>query len=294
MSSLSVIIITKNEALRIAECIQSVASIADEIIVLDSQSSDQTVHIASSLGAKVKESEEWAGFGVQKNRALALAQCDWVLSIDADERLSPELASAVARVVKLNSSQTHYFIHRQSWYCGRLIKYSGWQGDTILRLFRRGAASFTPDLVHERLIPTQSFDQAFTVKSDSPSPARSYEPALGAPLPEFKPSPANTLEGTLLHYSFTDFEQVLGKVNNYSTLWATQQAKLGRKSSPAQALLHAVAAFVKTYIFKRGFLDGPQGLALAVSNAEGAYYKYLKLWHLSGVEPRTKSVNDVH
>ena len=249
MPTLSVIIITKNEQSRIGDCIKSVQGFAHEIIVVDSSSTDQTVEIARSLGAKVTTTSNWEGFGIQKNKALSLATGEWVFSVDADERPSNELVQEIHALLSSTPSSTCYLIERRSWYCGKLIKYSGWQNDKILRLFKRGFATFTNDPVHERL-------------------------------ELLSPSKPAQLKGILDHYRFEDFDQVLDKVNRYSTLWAQSQHSKGRKSSPSKALLHALSSFLKTYLLKLGFLDGLHGLALAISNAEGAYYKYIKLWHL--------------
>lgn len=267
MPTLSVIVITKNEQAHIKACIESVSSVADEIIVLDSQSSDQTIQIAESLGAKVTTSGDWQGFGIQKNRALALATSDWVLSLDADERVTPGLAHEIETLLKTSPKETCFYLNRQSWYCGRLIRHSGWQDDKILRLFRRGYAQFTNDRVHERIVRTDN-----SPAGELPSPALPLIPS--------------TLKGDLMHYSFADFDQVLDKVNRYSTLWAEQEAAKGRIASPLTALTHGFSAFLKTYIFQCGFLDGWHGLALALSNAQGTYYKYLKLWHIN---QKTKS-----
>jgi glycosyltransferase involved in cell wall biosynthesis len=253
MTNLSVIIITKNEQHYIKECIQSVAQVANEVIVLDSQSNDQTVDLAQSLGARVCINNDWLGFGVQKNRALSLATGDWVLSIDADERLSHELAQEIKVLLNQEPKYNSYSFKRLSWYCGRLIKFSGWQDDYVIRLFKRGYAVFTNDLVHERLVSSE-INKGNLISGQ--------------------------LHSSLMHYSYSDFDQVLGKVNRYSSLWAEQKFKEGKTSSFRNAIFHGLAAFVKTYLLKKGFLDGVHGLALALSNAEGAYYKYLKLWHL--------------
>ena len=119
MPTLSVIIITKNEQTHIRDCIESVSRVADEIIVLDSLSTDQTAQIADSLGAKVSISDDWQGFGIQKNRALALAKSDWILSIDADERVTPELANEIESLLKSEPRGTCFYLSRKSWYCGR-------------------------------------------------------------------------------------------------------------------------------------------------------------------------------
>jgi len=254
MPTLSVVIITKNEESHIEDCIKSVQECAHEIIVVDSSSTDRTAEIAQALGAKVTITSDWQGFGIQKNKALSLATCDWVLSLDADERLSKELTLEIQKLLSSTPPSPSYLIERRSWYCGKLIKYSGWQNDKILRLFKRGFATFTNNPVHERL-------ELLT------------------------PSKPLQLKGILDHYSFEDYDQVLEKINRYSTLWAHSQHSSGRKSSPAKALVHAISAFLKTYFFKLGFIDGFHGLTLAISNAEGAYYKYIKLWHLGLTKP---------
>jgi glycosyltransferase involved in cell wall biosynthesis len=245
LTRLSVIVITKNEAQNIAACLQSVA-FADQIVVLDSGSSDGTVEIARSLGAEVSQSADWQGFGVQKNRALALADGDWVLSIDADERVSPELRAEIVATLTSTAHQA-WSLPRLSSYCGQYMRHSGWYPDRITRLFRRGSAAFSEELVHERLLTTGSVGE------------------LGA---------------LLLHESFTSLEAVLDKANRYSTAGALMLHGRGKRSSVGKAIGHGLWAFFRTYVLRRGFLDGRMGLVLAISNAEGTYYRYLKLWLL--------------
>lgn len=242
--TLSAVIITRNEEAMLADCLRSVA-FADEIVVVDSLSSDRTVEIARAHGARVLETTDWPGFGPQKNRAIELATGDWILSIDADERVTPELASEIRAAVRSADAVAGYQLSRLSRYCGRYMRHSGWFPDHIIRLFRRGRARFSDDLVHERVI---------------------VDGAVGR------------LNGLLLHESFGSLEQVLDKVNRYSSLSARQMAAAGKRGSLAAAVLHGLGAFVRTYLLKAGFLDGREGFMLAVSNAEGAYYKYLKLW----------------
>ena len=150
--SLSIIVIVKNEESSIRECLASVAW-ADEIIVLDSGSSDQTVAICREYTDKVYETD-WPGFGPQKNRALEYATKDWVLSIDADERISYDLQTEIKRVIQMPARFDAYTMPRRSNYCGRYMKHSGWWPDRVVRLFRRGKASFSDDLVHERIVVT--------------------------------------------------------------------------------------------------------------------------------------------
>jgi glycosyltransferase involved in cell wall biosynthesis len=251
---LSVIIITKNEADNIQACLDSVR-FADQWIIVDSGSTDGTVAIARAAGATVMEAD-WPGFGPQKNRALDAAQGEWVLSLDADERVTPELAAEIRRVLAVPDGADAYEIPRLSWYCGRFIRHAGWTPDYVLRLFRRGTARFSDHVVHERVLAD---------------------------------GPAQKLESLLLHYSFRDFSQVLSKVDHYSTLSARQAHARGKRASVFTALLHGWWAFIRTYFLRLGMLDGQHGLALAISNAEGSYYRYVKLWHLDQQQREAKN-----
>ena len=241
---LSVIVITRNEQANIADCLLSL-DFADEVIVLDNESTDETVAIARHLGAIVSVTTDWPGFGVQKNRALSLASGDWVLSIDADERVTPDLRDEIRGIVSDASSRNLYCFPRLSSYCGQFMHHSGWRPDYVTRLFRRGTAAFSTDLVHERVV------------------------SLDSPL---------KLKASLIHHSFPDFESVLDKVNRYSTAGALSMTVKGRSASLWSALGHGAWAFFRTYFLRRGFLDGQLGLALAISNAEGTYYRYVKRW----------------
>lgn len=246
MHSLSVILITKNEAANIRACLESVAW-ADEIIVVDSGSADDTVMIARELGALIHE-HDWPGFGIQKNRALGYATKDWVLSLDADERVTPELRAEIEAILRAEPTADNYLVPRLSNYCGRFMRHSGWYPDLLPRLFKRGKARFSDDLVHERLI------------------------VEGVP---------GKLQGLLLHYAFDDMEEVLNKVNQYSTAGAAMMQLRGRQASLTGAVLRGIWSFIRTYVLRGGFLDGREGFMLAVSNAEGTYYRYLKLMLLN-------------
>ena len=253
---LSAILITRNEAHNLEDCLASLKDLADEIVVVDTQSSDDTVAIAQKFGAKVAQPQDWPGFGLQKNRALALATQPWVLSIDADERVTPELAAEInVAIGRAHKDGNHhdpiakhfnaYEIPRKSWYCGKFIQYSGWRPDYVLRLFRKNSAKFSDDLVHERVIAEGDIGQ---------------------------------LKNHLLHYSYLDFSQVLAKVDAYSSAAAQQAFNRGEKGSIGKAVMHGVWSFFRTYFLRAGFLDGVHGLALAISNSQTSYYKYLKLW----------------
>jgi glycosyltransferase involved in cell wall biosynthesis len=247
MLTLAAVIITLNEESNLDDCLASLQGIVQQIVVLDSGSSDKTVEIAERYGAIVKTTSEWRGFGYQKNQALALATTDWVLSLDADERLSPELAQEIRHAIHNPEGKQCFALPRLSWYCGRFMRHSGWYPDYVERLFVRGSAQFSDDLVHERLVFSGQ---------------------------------ASRLTQHLIHYSFRNFSQVLQKLDRYSTASAQQAFTRGKRASFFSALSHGLWAFIRTYLLKAGFLDGPQGFALALSNAEGTYYKYLKIWQL--------------
>jgi glycosyltransferase involved in cell wall biosynthesis len=248
MPTLSVILITRNEEANLDDCLASLEGIAQQIVVVDTNSSDCTLEIAKKHGASISQPVDWPGFGPQKNRALDLATSEWVLSLDADERLTPALKSEILTAIHHSAHVDCFAIPRLSWYCGRFIRHSGWSPDYVDRLFKRGTARFSDDLVHERLIPNGQVAK---------------------------------LENPMLHYSFMNYSQVLQKLDRYSTASAEQAFARGKTSSPLKAALHGAWAFFRTYVLRAGFLDGPQGFALAVSNGQGTYYRYIKLWHLN-------------
>ena len=241
---LSVILIAMNEEASIARTLRSVA-FADEIVVVDSGSSDRTVEIARELGAKVTVTDDWPGFGPQKNRALDLATGDWVLSLDADEWLTAESAEEIRRAVGQGAAGAAAFrLPRRSSFCGRFMHHSGWWPDYVVRLFRRGSARFSDDAVHEHVI---------------------VEGITG------------TLREPLMHETFVDLDDMLGKMNSYSTLAANRLRRDGKSAGLTKAVLRALWAFVRTYFLRAGFLDGREGFMLAVATAEGTYYRYAKL-----------------
>ncbi len=242
MPRLSAIIITKDEAANIGACLDSLA-FCDERIVVDCGSSDGTMMLAKEKGARVA-AHGWKGFGEQKNYALSLAQGDWVLSIDADERVTPELAQAIRAAIE-DQRVVGYEIPRQSSFLGRMMRHSGWFPDRVLRLFRRGKARFSDDVVHERVVCD---------------------------------GPVARLNAPLLHYPVVRLEDAIRRMDSYSTLGATQLAASGRRVSIMTGVAHGAFAFLRTYVLRLGFLDGAPGFLLAVANAEGTYYRYMKAW----------------
>lgn len=246
MPQLSVILITKNASAHIVNCLQSV-QFANEIIILDSGSQDDTLTLARPFTTNITTTPDWPGFGPQKNRALARAQGEWILSIDADEQISPTLQLEIQHAIQ-QTTYTAFQIPRLSSYCHRWIQHSGWQPDYVTRLFKRHCGQFTMDLVHEKVQITQG--------------------------------QVGRLNSPLLHHPFDSLEEVLDKLNHYSTAWANMRFQQGQRSNLAQAIGHGCWAFIRTYLLRRGFLDGREGFLLAISNAEGTYYRYLKLLYL--------------
>ena len=245
---LSVILITRNEAHHIRACLASVA-FADEWIVVDSGSTDATCAIAEAMGAKVVATPDWPGFGIQKNRALAQARGRWVLSLDADEQLSEALAAsiraALARAAEPGADVPAGFeMSRLSSFCGQWMHHGDWYPDRVLRLFRRGSARFSDDLVHEKVIVD---------------------------------GPVGRLDGELLHDTMPNLEDALDKLNRYTSGRARDLVQRGRRGGLGAALGHGLWAFVRCYAFKRGFLDGRLGLVLAIYVAHNTYYRYLKM-----------------
>jgi len=241
---LSAIVITRNEAANIAACLASVA-FCDERIVVDCGSDDGTVDAARQSGARV-ETRPWEGFGAQKNFALSLAAGDWVLSIDADERVSAALAAEIEQAIAGGGGDVDgYEMPRLSTFCGRPMRHSGWYPDHVLRLFRRGRARFSDDLVHERVVCDGRVER---------------------------------LSAALNHHPVQRLEDALSRMDRYSSAGAQMLVASNRRVSFCSGILHGVWAFVRSYVLRAGFLDGSEGFLLAVANAEGTYYRYMKAW----------------
>jgi Glycosyl transferase family 2 len=242
---LSVVIITRNEIANIERCIRSV-SFANEVVVLDHDSSDGTAQLARSLGAQVTVVMDWPGFGVQKNRALALATGQWVLSLDADEAVDDQLREQIQAVVQ-NAPTAAYMVPRKTQFCGQWIRHCGWTPDHVLRLFPAGKAQFSLDMVHEHV-----------------------QTLL----------PVKRLSASLLHYSYPTPAHYWRKLTQYSQAWAMQRFSSGQQSSTPRALLSGLFAFIKSYIIRLGFLDGWAGLNVCIMQAQAAYGKHLTLYWL--------------
>ena len=248
LQSLSVIIITRNEAANIAACLESVA-FAHEVVVVDSGSTDGTVEIARARGAKVVGTSDWPGFGPQKNRALDLATSPWVLSLDADERVSAQLAAQIKAAVSANPDAADaYAIPRLTQFCGQWIRHCGWTPDLVMRLFKRDMARFSDDLVHERVVVNSSR--------------------------------LSRLKAPLLHYSYPTPGHYWRKLEQYSRAWAQQRYALGQRTSMLRAFLAGLTAFLRSYLFRLGFLDGAMGFAVCTMQGQAAFGKYFELYCL--------------
>lgn len=232
MTSLSLIVITKNEEASIARCLGSV-NFADDIVVVDSGSTDRTVEIARAHGANVVSTTDWPGFGPQKARALSLARGDWVISLDADEWIDASFVAPIRKAIADPNAPDAYKTSRRSRFCGQIIRHGSWSPDYVVRLFRRGRARFSDDLVHEGLIVD---------------------------------GPVRRLNVRIEHDSITSWADAEDKIERYSIAAARQLAARGFRGSPLKASFRGWAAFLKSYVYRAGFLDGAAGWGVAEYN----------------------------
>lgn len=244
---LSVVMIAKNEAELLPDCLASV-SWADEIIVLDSGSSDDSVEIATQAGAQVYQSDDWQGYGIQRQRAQGYATGDMILMIDADERVSPELRAAIEQVLVAPPSRTVYSLGRSNLFLGRFMRHSGWYPDRVMRLYPR-TFRYNDNLVHESL--------------------------------QSNGAPVVALPGDLEHLTCRDLIAFQRKQLAYAEAWATERHQRGKRCGLFSVFSHTLGAFVKTLLLRAGFLDGKQGWILAVVNAQYTFNKYSALWALN-------------
>lgn len=242
---LSVVLITRNAASQLPDCLTSVA-FADEVVVVDSASADGTVDIAARMGARVVQ-KEWLGFGRQKQFAVEQAAHDWVLCLDADERVSPELAASLVRAMQSPEAPV-YRMARRNRFMGRWLRHGEGYPDWSPRLFDRRNARWSDDAVHEKVL---------------------YAATPG------------TLAGDLLHESAEDLSRYLEKQNRYTTLAAEALHRSGRRAGALELLLSPVVRFAKFYLFRLGFLDGIPGLVHVSIGCMNSYMKYAKLIELN-------------
>ncbi len=241
-------IITFNEERNIERCILSLQKISDEIIVLDSFSTDKTEDICKRLNVRF-EQRKWEGYSASKNYLNSLAQFDYIFSIDADEELDAKLEASIMAIKNEKHPQL-YTVNRLTNYCGRWIKHSGWYPDVKLRLFPKEGCQWEGEFVHEELIYPKNLKII-------------------------------SLEGHLNHYSYYDYVDHRQRADKYSTLTALKMNKAGKKASVLKPYLSGFARFLGMYIIKLGFLDGWQGFKIAQISAQSNVFKYKELRRLN-------------
>jgi len=246
MSKITAYIIAYNEQEKIAAAVNSVLW-ADEVLVIDSNSQDKTAEIATALGANVIQ-VPFNGFGDLRNRALEHCQHEWIFSLDADERCTPEAQQEILSIVNDSASVDLYFTPRKNYFMGRWIKHSGWYPNYRQpQLFKKGMMTYTLDQVHE----------SFVNKSDQP---------------------IGYMKRAIVQIPFRNLEQVVAKANRYSTLGVDRLEKKGKRPCMLSGLLHATWSFIRHYFIKLGVLDGWPGFIIAFGNFEGTFYRYAKFY----------------
>ena len=246
--SLSVVIITFNEEANLERTLSSVAWAADEVIIVDSGSTDRTREIAESFHAQFFV-EPWKGFAAQKNSALDKAAGDWILSLDADEEVEPALADEIKSVLAANPSVAGFWIPRKNFFLGRWIKHGGFYPDPKLRLFRRGRGKFEDRLVHEDIHLEDS---------------------------------SGRLHYNLLHHAYPTLENYLDHLNRYSSLGAKMaNARRSSDFSVMDIVIRPKLTFLYNYVLRGGFLDGREGLLVHLYHAGYVSWKYAKAWEMA-------------
>ncbi len=252
MNKISAIIITKNEEANITECLKSIAWV-DEIILVDAESSDRTIELAKNFTSKIFVNK-WEGFVKQKEFALGKVSNDWVLNIDADERVTSLLKD---EIVALNNEEFDgYYFRRENYLLKKHIKYCGWDNDYQLRLFRKSKVKLTDRLVHE----------GFIVEGKT-----------------------KRLKNRLIHYTFISIEKTIGKINHYSSLQAQELFNKKKNVGGFTIISHGLAAFFRFYISLRGYKDGVHGLVVSLFNSLTTLMVYMKVWEL---QSESKLTND--
>lgn len=244
MERVSVVIITFNEERNIGRCLNSVKNIADEIIIVDSNSTDRTLKIAEEFNAIIFQ-KEFISYADQKNFANSKAKNNFILSLDADEALSDELILSIQKVLKAPLNKA-YQLNRRTNYCGQWINYSGWYPDPKIRLFDKNYAAWGGPSLHEILIVKSNTEIGF-------------------------------LKGDLLHYSFYTKADHDKQLEKFSTIAAQDLFSQHKKASIYSLYIKPINRFLTDYIFKRGFLDGKAGLIICLSSSKAMHLKYAKL-----------------
>jgi (heptosyl)LPS beta-1,4-glucosyltransferase len=252
-ATIAAILIVKNSADSLRACLESVTW-CDEIVIVDSGSTDNTLDIAREFTDKVFSETEWQGFGIQRQRAQSRASSDWILMVDADEQVTTELKASIQKVVEANDQSAVYATPRLSWVFGRFIRHCGWYPDYVTRLYPAAKGRYGDDKVHEKVY----YDEGMQLRY---------------------------LQGDLLHFTYRDMEHYLVKSANYAAAWAEQRHARGKRASLLQGIFHGIGCFLKMYIVRAGFLDGKQGLLLSLLSAHSTFVKYADLWTRRQVNP---------
>lgn len=248
--TLAVAMIVKNEAKVIQQCLDSISELADEIVILDSGSTDDTETIARRYTDKFYVNSEWPGFGRQRQLAQSHVVSDWILWLDADEVVTPELAESIREVLTKNEPNTVYKLDRLNWYFDRFVRYGSASPDFVTRLYPTALTGYNDKLVHESVVIPDGIKQV-------------------------------KLKGHLLHYTFSSYYEHLKKSIAYSEAWAEQRAQAGETSSLAKAVVKALGRVLRDYILRRGFLDGSAGIAVTVLSMQSVFNKYAMLYYKS-------------
>lgn len=247
MQKISAIVITLNEEANIVSCLNALLQVAAEVTVVDSGSTDRTKQLAENLGAKVVESE-WLGYAATKNFGNQIAAHDWILSIDADEVLSPSLIDSIQKL-QLEDRKV-YALDRLTNFCGQWIKHSGWYPEWKIRLFHRNYSHWQGEFVHEQLVHVH-------------------------------PVEVKKIKGKLYHYSYKTLEDHWQRIEHYARLSALKIHASGKRSNFIKLWLSPLVRFLKTYLWKRGFLDGKNGWIISLRNARLVHLKYRILQELN-------------
>jgi glycosyltransferase involved in cell wall biosynthesis len=242
---LSAVVITRNEEANIERCLKSLA-FCDDIVVVDSCSTDNTVEIARKFTSNVV-TRPWSGYAEQKNYANSLAKHDWILSIDADEEVSPELQNEIKQLLNSSPELHAYHMPRKTIHFGQWIRYGGWYPNRLVRLFRKSKGTWSDKELHEAWVTEGN---------------------------------AGSLTSDLIHYSFDGISDQVERNNHYSTLGAVKLRREGRNFSTLRLLTKSASKFFETYFLKFGFLDGYPGFIISVSAAYSVFLKWAKLWEL--------------
>jgi (heptosyl)LPS beta-1,4-glucosyltransferase len=253
--TLSAVLIVKNEEEMIEDCLKSLFGWVDEIVVLDSGSTDRTLELAKKWGAKVHVRIDWKGYGIQRQRAQQYATGDYILVIDADERVSPELRKSIQATLANPDDQVVYAVVLNNWFLGTYLDSHGWHHKAIIRLYARQKYAYHGSQVHES-VDTQG-------------------------------APVKRLHGPLFHYTCHDYKYFLEKQVAYANTWACERAEQGRKPPFISAVTHASWNFVRLYFLQGGFLDGRYGFLFAVHSSHYVFSKYAVLWHYDRVQRMT-------